>query len=779
MIRIMGQHASHAPPTQREERWRAAHETAQDFLANHPDHPRAILVDLQDALTYLAHGELARREADIAAEPEAALESARRTIRTATRRLEAIEKQVAEQMPAAQRRPEGTDHLSSDELFSLQNNIHFQLARAFRNQALCYPTGSADRTAALSLAIEHLTRTLSQSREKDKLTWKVYLELARCYRLQGDLAQADEALEPLMTETDPEAIRPRAVAERARVMIADGRPKKALEELERTKSKTETSKSPDLDFARLEAMLSLWKSASASQDETRAETWKQKAAEMVAFIERMHGPYWGRRAKLQQLAVAEKGFAGGDVDILASSADELYRKKQFDEAIKTYENAARLSREAGNRDKAVEVEMNAALIEQKLQRHDAAARRFRRLALEHPSHPDASSKHLLAVWNVSRTVGDDASGLDRYQTFLQEHLERWSDQETANQAAKWLGDLRRSQDRWKAAIKAYQRITPDSTLYAEAIESLSTCWEELLAEEQREGNAINAALTKATEFFDQIIMGNNQQWPEHWSRSQLNAALITARLRLKHAPDLLADAQRVLQAAMEHAPTDDAPWRRRARSLLIVALAGQAGQRKEAVEMLEQLEAESTSALLPLTQDLSTLIGNAAPPVRAQVAEVQLAAINRLETNATKLDQRQKRRLDQRQAEALHASGRRAEALDLYRRLASEQPDNREIQIEYAEMLSRADDKQTLSEAVVQWQKVARRLRRDSDDWIRARYRIALALFKRNQPATGEQPSDRELAAQRLEYLKATSNLDGSPWKSKINELLQRCKPSA
>ncbi|MFW6171484.1 MAG: hypothetical protein ACODAD_13420 [Planctomycetota bacterium] len=776
LIRIMGQHAGHSSPSERQERWQAAHETAGDFLANHPDHPRTILVELQDALTYLAQGELARREASIAAEPEAALESARQTIRAAARRLEAIEKQVAKEMPAAEPRPDGTDHLSSDELFSLQNNIHFQLARVFRNQALCYPAGSTDRAAALSLAIEHLTGTLGQLQENDQLTWQVYLDLATCYRLSGDLSRADKVLETLMPEAAGEAIRPRAVAERARVMIADGHPQKALQELDRTKSKTEKSKSPDLDFARLEAMLALWKSAAASGDETDAEKWKKKAAGMVASIERMHGAYWGRRAGLEQLAAAEKGFADGDGDMLAAGADELYRKKQFDEAIRTYENAASLSREAGDREKAVEMETKAALIEQQLQRHDAAARRFRRLALEHPSAPDASSKHVLAIWNVSRTVGNEASGLDRYQTFLQEHLEHWSDQETTNQVAKWLGDLRRSQDRWNAAIQAYQRITPDSTLYEEAIESLSKCWEAVLEKEQGREDALDATLAKATAFFDQIILGSNQQWPERWSRGQLNAALITARLRLQYAPDLLVDAQRVLQAAMEHAPADDSSWRRRAQSLLIVALAGQPGQQQEAVELLQQLGAGSGELLLQLIRDLSTLIDHIAPPRRAQVAQVQLTAINQLETNGKQLDPSQKRRLEQRRAEALHASDRRTEALKLYRRLASEQPDNRAIQIQYAEMLLQADDEQTLSEAVTRWQQVARRLRRDSDDWIKARYCIALALFKRNQPAAGQRPSDRELAAQRLEYLKATSDLESGPWKGKVDELLQRCQ---
>jgi hypothetical protein len=35
--------------------------------------------------------------------------------------------------------------------------------------------------------------------------------------------------------------------------------------------------------------------------------------------------------------------------------------------------------------------------------------------------------------------------------------------------------------------------------------------------------------------------------------------------------------------------------------------------------------------------------------------------------------------------------------------------------------------------------------------------------------------ADRTVAAQRLRYLKATSNVDDTPWKAKVDQLLESC----
>ncbi len=83
LIRIRALHATNSAPQQRGALWQAAHQAAGEFLSPHAENPRRVLVELQDALTYLAEGELARLEADVAVEPQDALVRARDMIREA------------------------------------------------------------------------------------------------------------------------------------------------------------------------------------------------------------------------------------------------------------------------------------------------------------------------------------------------------------------------------------------------------------------------------------------------------------------------------------------------------------------------------------------------------------------------------------------------------------------------------------------------------------------------------------------------------------------------
>ena len=77
-----------------------------------------------------------------------------------------------------------------EELVSLQNNVQFQLARAFRNRALCYPPRSADRVAALNQAIQQLGKPLQQLAQDDLLAWEIRIDQVTCLRLLENLAPA-------------------------------------------------------------------------------------------------------------------------------------------------------------------------------------------------------------------------------------------------------------------------------------------------------------------------------------------------------------------------------------------------------------------------------------------------------------------------------------------------------------------------------------------------------------------------------------------------------------
>ena len=63
LIRCCAGQALHAAPEARDPWWRAARETAAEFLRQQPPPPRSELVRAQDALTLVTRGELLRQEA--------------------------------------------------------------------------------------------------------------------------------------------------------------------------------------------------------------------------------------------------------------------------------------------------------------------------------------------------------------------------------------------------------------------------------------------------------------------------------------------------------------------------------------------------------------------------------------------------------------------------------------------------------------------------------------------------------------------------------------------
>ena len=133
LIRTYALHAANSPPDQREELWKLARSTAAEFQRQNPQHPRGILIRMQDALTLLAQGELARQELEAGAADPA--ESARKALREAAKLLTDLDKEIAREIPLRRRGQLKPEELTADELTSLQHNAIHQLARASRNLA--------------------------------------------------------------------------------------------------------------------------------------------------------------------------------------------------------------------------------------------------------------------------------------------------------------------------------------------------------------------------------------------------------------------------------------------------------------------------------------------------------------------------------------------------------------------------------------------------------------------------------------------------------------------
>lgn len=760
LIRTLAMHAAQSPPESRGALWANARQTAAAFLRRSPPSPRAPLIRVQDALTPLAQGELARLEFESGSLRQDQLEPARQALREATNLLEALDKELVREIPLRRRTPPRGAELTADELFGLSQDVQHQLARAARNRALLAERNSDDRRALLLEAVAMLQRPLAQLAADEPLRPTLQLELAECQRLLGQLTEANESAAALDAAGSLPAVRLRARAELIRIALAR-RDMPAAERLLEQGRTIAGHGSAELDFAWFEASLALAGSANPPQ----AKRYQTQAAELAKSLEETYGPYWGRRA--DQLLVAALPKGGGNLELLSRKADSLYLKKEFDQAIAAYDEASAAAREAGNLTGAFDLAYKAALVDQQRGRNASAAQRLRILAKGLASHSGAPAAHLLAVWNAGQLVSRDSAAAELYAELLREHLAIWPAAESAAQVRIWLAAAAESRGDLAAAIAALSGVSRDSPQYPTAITALARFWHQRLAKLVAARQPTTEPAAEAIRTFSAALRGPKNALPELWTDADRTAAVAIAELIATYEPTRAAEAEQVLRAALA-AGEPPAAWRTAAQAQLVVALAGQAGREAEAAELLRQISAASPPQLLAVLDGLSQVAARSQNTSRPAIATAQLIAVSLLEPHRQALSATEQLALSRVHAEALAAMGRRDEALVAYAQLAKANPDSGPIQEAYAALLLDSKDAAQLRQALDQWRLVASKSQPRSPRWQQAKYSVAKAQFKLGEPAA---------AATLLRFILETPpGLAGSEWEPRYRELLRQCE---
>lgn len=426
---VYTEHALASPPAARDELWTKAEQVCAAIAERWPNNPRRQVVDVQSSLVALARGGQLREEA--AGDP-AGFAPAIEQLRTASWRLEGIADQAQQQLVDRRMRPSAgrpADALRDDELESLARNVSLQLARALRQQAMCFAAKSADRDDALLRAVERL-EPLARQTTADELTWQARVETVACLRELGRLQPAAERFAAWSQDDPPAHAAAQLAAEQVRVLLAAGQVDAALRLADRVAQKVSTDRDAggELALARVEASLAAWRQASPADQKTGV---RDLMAEVEA-IRADYGPYWARRAELSAGRALATAGPTGDADSLRLAARHLYHSGRVDEAVAAFEQAARLLRENQQHDQAFDMQMSAAAIERTAGRLSAAAQRYRQLTLSQPQHPRAAEAHALAIVSTAdllrAATADDVQLLTAaYEGLLAEHLARWPD----------------------------------------------------------------------------------------------------------------------------------------------------------------------------------------------------------------------------------------------------------------------------------------------------------------------------------------------------------------
>jgi hypothetical protein len=767
LSRTYAAHAAQSPAAAQAALWRKARVVVDQFAATHPDNPRLVLVQMQAVLAGLAQGELALEYAQLADKPSDELPEVRATFRGAIAELKKLDETIAAELqrrgPAARGDDQG--QLSAAELASLDLHVRHELARALKNQGLCYPPASPDRINSLGQAIESLA-ALARHDMTGELAWSVRLDEIACLRLVGNFRDAERKLLQAARTEPSRAIEPKLRAERIRLALARGRIDEALSEAGPAGA-TKDSASADESLAKLEAYLAGWRRGREQDDLASAQPWEKASVDQVHAIQQAHGAAAARQAETLLARSIVHSAGGENPRVLLLAAQGLYRGGRLDEALAAYDEAAKVAASREDKGTLFDSRYAAAALEYERNNHSAALERFGKLAAEMPSHPRAPEAHLLAIHSAAQVAKrDDPPKLDDYRRLLDEHVRLWPDSPTASQAWWWLGRLAEHSQAWQEAIRALKNVRPDHAQYAPAVEAVGRCYEAALDELHRRGNRNELLARDAVDYLAGVIGRSSGSRPAQ-AEARRAAVLAAARIYLRELPAGAAQARQLLSGALAGDAAAPRAWKRAASALLVPALAA-SGQQAAAQDLLGQIPIGSTSEALAMIDMLAAVKSRAPADSKRALAAIELTVIGDLLAKADQLEPDNIKSLARQRAGTLVDLGRRADAVAELRALAQKYPRDGQAQEDVAALLAEGGDAESLQAALVKWREVATHSRPGSERWFRAHFALARLQLELGSPAK---------ARATIKLVQAGHpNLGGAEMKARFTQLLAECE---
>ena len=769
LIRTYAIHALNSPPAERNPLWTAADGIPVAFAEFYPTNSRLILVRLQTTLGLLARGELARQEAEVQAAGGASIEEARTYLRNCLDQLLTHKNAVAQlQRAMVQSNQADPDKLSLVELTAITHNLEYQQARAYINQALCYPAQSSDRRSSLLQALLIL-KPLTQHRADSPSMWPSRLAEIRCQRLLERFDESVERITALLKLEPPVDVQLAARAQQVRILLDQQKFYEAakITEFERV---IEGQSSADLDYALFETYVALWKDAETKNKTDDLKLWQAKAAVVAKQLDELHGAYWSRRAEMTLTDRAVSGDSS-NVELLVKTAEGFYRQDRLADALITYDKAYQAAMKAdAPSEQLFQIGSTAAAIALNQDDYAGAARRFRELALKFPTQDKAPSIHLTAAHSLTFLIRRQAvPNWKDYQEILEENIRQWPSSPVVEQAQYWLAKRHASQKLWSEATYLLMQIGQDFPEYEAVVLLARESALQQLALASSRNELLDQDVMKLINFFEKLIRQNPGAMGVGWSPITRTAAETAAELWIHYGKNGYANAQVVIEMAFKPNPNAPKDWINRLQSLLVIAQAGQ-GQSEKAQQTLSALSGGSPKKLMQLLDALTEITSSSPEKTKVRMANLQAMVITQIAPLQAQLSPEEQLKLKRTQVHVWNLQGKRAAAVDAMSQLAATNSKNLSIQIEFAELLSNGTTQEDVTQALFQWRYISKRTPPKSDAWYQAKYEIARSHYRlgKNQEA-----SDVILYLQTL-----YPELGGRARKSQFESLLKRINRS-
>lgn len=762
LVRAYSLHAMNARPSERDRYWSSAAAVLPQFQKQFPDPATSILIEVQTVHSQLAQLRLLRQEGQVFND-DAKLAQAQQLAARVLQLYEGLQEKVDELLRESHS-PGNQLPLTSDQLLALSRKVTLQSAEAAEEQGLSYPADSLDRTNAMIQALQRV-EPLTKLRPDTQVKWPSQLLAIRALRYLGRLDQASSTASMLqaMDPAPPISILSAAWAEEIRVTLAKNDLQLAAKLIDKSRG-IDGMASAELDYAIFETYLAFWKQAEEKQNTKDIQLWQGRSAAVVRELEQLYGSYWARRAEQKLTGSASTGGTQ-NVDLLRRTAENYVRQKDWDEAIKNYDLAAQAARASNQPSEEYQLRLAGAAATIEAGNLAEGVKRLRAAAIEFPAEQDAPLRHLTAAYYQSQIARQtDPPQLAPYIALLRENLSRWNEGEPAAQAAMWLAQIEFSRGNWREATEAYLLIPPSSVHFPLAVEGVRQASLKWFQTAEAKEELVPQDVRKVIDYFEQVVL-NGQSNGGDWTATMRLASESAAQLWLNYTPSGYDNARAVIEVALRSNPNGPDGWRSRLESLQVIALAG-LGKLDQAQAKLRQVQNDSPQQLFDVLQSLGQMGGSASPAIRQQIAEIELTVIAMLRPNLMQLDAATRMVITSREAEALAASGKLEQAIELYTTLAQQLPGDSEIQVGLARMLSRGTTPAQQESALAQWRQVSRKSRTQSPTWYEAKLEIARCHIKLGKP---------DEAKQVVRYLQTLyPDMGGPEMKARFVELMQR-----
>ncbi|MGY8747382.1 MAG: hypothetical protein ACKVHR_04905 [Pirellulales bacterium] len=761
-----------SPQAERAQAWSEVESTSTDFLTKEIDHPRNILVQVQQALSHIARGQMLSREIESQMADESARTKALMEIKIARTNLNDLQREISNKIPEQQGRTLDSNELAVDQLLNLKNNIQYQLAQCNLIRAQLYlPNDRLNRIDALNGVSEKLIEVQRLTSEGQTLWWNTKLGQIECYRLLNTPDRARTLAQSLEKFKAPLLIKQRLAEQTIRNAIAIGDTTYAqstFANLEQFRPPT-----PDLELALLELAIAL---SASTTDKQKKQNWISLAFKRSQAIKREYGPYWGRRAELILIntvgvpVVATGNNSTGtsqtppnvanqpksiELELLIRLATEAERKKEWKDALNALQRGSDLAKSQADFKTVLNLEIRLAKILEGQGKHKLAADRLTTNANEYATQPVASAAHLIGCWNYAKSISaEDPNSRPAFQTLLIQHLDQWPTAASSNQARIWLAKERINLGDWERGLELYLAVTNSYPQLNSAIEQAIACARQTL---QLPGNATQL---KCKEVIAQLSLRAGRLPSNTTLRSELELAQFEldwqfgTRLILKNNQD------QVKQIA-NGTSSDNVNW---ANALLVAlnaesdpktatqyvaAIADNQRMLQRCEPLLNYSPADETA-----NQNLQTVKLDLTRAVLA-LPEIQQPDNAKLKDNW---------RL--KQAAVLIALKQNQKASQTLTALEKKYPRNAEIQMQLARSLTGEFGTSKPEIPLKKWRRIATRLKKNTPNWYEAKYQVAQLLFN---------SGDRESAAKLLKYIKAIPpGWNQSELKSQFESLLRK-----